>query len=51
MRFAATLFVANLVSLALVTLTGLMIYWGKPNWGWVLLCAILVAATVKSKDS
>lgn len=41
LAYALMLFVANLLSLALVALAAYMIHLNRPYWGWVVVAALL----------
>jgi len=41
MKTIIYILITNLLSLGLATLSGLMVYWDKPNYGWVIFAAIL----------
>jgi hypothetical protein len=45
-----TLLIANLVSLAFIVLAGIMVMNDKPNWGWIVACALATFLYPKSKD-
>ena len=40
----------NFVSILLIILAGYMVYADKPNWGWVIFAALLVAVMPASKS-
>ena len=40
----------NFVSILLIILAGYMVYADKPNWGWVIFAALLVAVMPASKN-
>ena len=46
---ALILFVANLMSLALVALSAYMIHLNRPYWGWVLVAAVLCCSVPDGK--
>ncbi len=36
-----TLLIGNLISLAFIILAGIMAMNDKPDWGWLIVCALL----------
>lgn len=41
------LILINAVPIALIFLTGCMVFWGSEGWGWPLAGALLTTVTVK----
>jgi len=41
----------NIVSISFVVLAGLLAYWGKPGWGWVVFAAVITTVVPSSQTS
>jgi hypothetical protein len=46
-----TLLIGNLISLAFIILAGIMAMNDKPDWGWLIVCALLTFLYPKSSKS